>query len=68
MSRFRLSHYRWDNVSGSGIAQSVEHSPCKPGVPVSSPSLTAHFSHPVTYTCTINLALCVIVVLSILIK
>ena len=51
MSRYRLglSHHRGDNVSGSWIAWSVEHSPCKQGVPGSSPGLTAHFSHPVTF-------------------
>ena len=48
MSQFELSHYR-DNVSNSRIAQSVERSPCKQGVLGSSPSLTAHFSHPVTF-------------------
>ena len=32
VSRFRLSHYRADNVSGSLIAQSVEPSPCEQGV------------------------------------
>ena len=43
-----LSHDRADNVSGSWIAQSIEHSPCKWEVPGLSPSLTAYFSHPVT--------------------
>ena len=37
-------------MSGSQIAQSVKNSPCKQGVPGSSPGLTAHFSHPVTDT------------------
>ena len=36
-------------MSGSRIDQSVEHSPCKRCVPGSSPGLTAHFSHPVTF-------------------
>ena len=36
-------------MSGSGIAQLVEHLPCKRGVPGLSPGLTAHFSHPVTF-------------------
>ena len=49
-SRYRLSHYRGDNVSGSRIAQSVEHSPCKRWVAgLSSNGLNAHFSHPVTF-------------------
>ena len=48
MSRFGFSHYWEDNMSGSWIAQSVEHSPCKRGVPGLSPGLTAHFSYPVT--------------------
>ena len=49
VSWFGLSHHWGDNVSGSQIAQSVEHSHCKRGVPSLSPSLTAHFSHPVTF-------------------
>ena len=36
-------------MSGSQIARSVEHSPCKRGVPSSSPGLTAHISHPITF-------------------
>ena len=49
ISGFGLSHHWGDNVSGSQIAQSVEYSPCKRGVPGSSTGLTAHFSHPVTF-------------------
>ena len=41
-------------MSGSRIAQSVEHSPCKRCVPGSSPGLTAHFSHPVTHALCIS--------------
>ena len=50
MSQYGLSHHSGDNVSGSWIAWSVEHSPYKRGFPGSSPGLhvTAHFSHPVT--------------------
>ena len=36
-------------VLGSRLAQSSEYSPCKRVVPESSFSLTAHFSHPMTY-------------------
>ena len=42
-----LSHHREDNASGSRIAQSVEHLPCKREVPGWRPGLTAHFSYPV---------------------
>ena len=49
VSKFGLSHHWGDNVSGSWIAHSVEHSPCKRCVPGSSPGLTAHFSNPVLY-------------------
>ena len=45
----RISHHRGNNVSGSWTAQSEEHSPCKRGVPGSSPGLTAHFTHIVTF-------------------
>ena len=43
-----LSHHSGDNVLGSRIAESVEQSLCKRGVPGSSPGLTAHFSLHVT--------------------
>ena len=36
-------------MSGNRMSQSVENSPCKRGVPGSSPGLTAYFSHPVTF-------------------
>ena len=49
MSRYGFSHHRGDNVLGSQIVWSVEHSPCKWVVLGSSLCLTAHFSHPVTY-------------------
>ena len=54
MSRFGISHHWGDNVPGSRIAQSVEHSPYKRGVPGSSPGLTAHFAQPVTWIFTFN--------------
>ena len=71
MSRFGLSHHWGDNVSGSRIAQSVEHSPCKRCVLGSSPGLTAHFFSPCDnslhgdchfqYTCSDNwILLCLI--------
>ena len=43
MSRYRLIHHKKNNVSDC-----LKHSPCKQGVPGSSPDLTAHFSYPVT--------------------
>ena len=49
MLRYKLSQYRENNVSDSQIAQLVKHLPCKREVPGSSPGLTAHFSHPVTF-------------------